>query len=113
VLDWSALLPRVQDNGEASYNWLEYLGNGTVQELIVRLKASLTTLKISKNGTFAAFNVGSAISGMSNAQTDIQLEFIHTPKPGNDSHVSMFGVDHLNEAAGNFLNDLCQTFPAD
>ena len=49
VLDWSALLPRARDNGEASYNWLQHLGSGTVQELIVRLEASLTTLTIKKN----------------------------------------------------------------
>ena len=73
VLDWSALLPRAQDNGEASYNWLEYLGHGTVQELIARLKASLT-LTIKKNGTFAALNAGRAISGMRNAhEPSIQL----------------------------------------
>jgi hypothetical protein len=67
LLDWTALLPRPQDNGEASYNWLEYFGNGTVQELLIRLKASLTTLKISKNGTFAVLNVGRTISQMSSA----------------------------------------------
>jgi hypothetical protein len=112
VLDWSALLPREQDNGEASYNWLEYLGNGTVKELIALLKASLTTLTISKNGTFAALNVGRTISGMKSAQPGIQLRFIHTPLPGNDSHASLLGLDHLNEAAGTFLNDLCETYPA-
>lgn len=112
MLDWSALLPRPQDYGEASYNWLEHFGNGTVQELIGRLKASITKLTISKNGTFAALNVGLTISRMSASQPSIQLRFIHTPKPGIDSHVSMFGLDHLNEPAGVFLNDLCETFPA-
>jgi len=113
VLDWTALLPRPQDNGEASYNWLEYLGSGTVQELIARLKASLTTLTVSKNGTFAALNVGRTISRMSSAcEPSIQLRFIHTPRPGNDSHASMFGLDHLNESAGALLNDVCETFPA-
>ncbi len=113
VLDWSALLPRARDNGEASYNWLQHLGSGTVQELIVRLKASLTTLTIKKNGTFAALKVGHTISRMSSAfEPGIQLRFIHTPQPEIDSHASMFGLDHLNESAGALLNDLCETFPA-
>ena len=98
VLDWSALLPRARDDGEASYNWLEHLGNGTVQELITRLKASLmTTLTIKQSGTFAALNVGRAISGMRIAQPSIRLRFIHTPEPGNESHASVFGLDHRNE----------------
>jgi len=111
VMDWDALLPRPQDNGEASYNWLEYFGNGTPQELIIRLAASLTKLTISKNGVFATFNVGDAISGMLNAQPHIKLQFIHTPEPENESHASMFGLDNLNEAAGKFLKNLCQKFP--
>ena len=111
MLDWSALLPRAQDNGEASYNWLEHFGNGTFQELIVRLKASITKLTISKNGTFAVLNVGRTISQMSSAsEPSIQLRFIHTPRPGIDSHASMFGLDHLNESAGVLLNALCETF---
>jgi len=80
VLDWSALLPRAQDNGEASYNWLEHFGNGTVQELVIRLKASLTTLTIKRSGTFAALNVGRAISGMRSAQPNICLLYT-SPSP--------------------------------
>lgn len=114
ILDWTALLPRPVDEGEASYNWLEYLGNGTTQELVMRLKASLTKLTIKKTGTFATLNVGEPISGMQTAQPDIQLKFIHTPKPPeNESHASMFGLDHLNDAAGRFLNDLCQKLPTE
>jgi hypothetical protein len=112
VLDWSALLPRPQDNGEGSYNWLENLGNGTLQELIEHLRSALTTLRISKNGTFAVLNVGRAISGMRDSvDPSIELRFVHTPKPGNESHASMFGLDHTMESAGVLLNGLCDIFP--
>ena len=113
VLDWNALLPRPQDAGEASYNWLEYFGSCAPKELITRLRTSLTTLRIKKTGTFAYFEVGSAIEGMLAAQPLIHLMFIHTPRSGNDSHSSMFGVDDTNEAAGMFLNDLCEEFSPD
>jgi len=92
---------------------LEYFGTGAPRELITRLKTSLTTLRIKKTGTFAFFNVGSAIEGMFAAQPLVRLTFIHTPQPGNDSHRSMFGVDDVNEAAGMFLNDLCEEFSPD
>jgi hypothetical protein len=113
VLDWNALLPRPQDRGEASYNWLEYFGTGSPQELIARLKAVITTIRIKKTGTFAFFKVGIALEGMLVAQPLIHLTFIHTPQPGNDSHCSMFGVDEANEAAGMFLNELCEEFLPD
>jgi hypothetical protein len=109
MLHWSALLPRQQDRGEASFNWLEFFGTCDLETLVNRLKVSLSTnLKLSKNGVFGVLNVGEAKSGIGNAQPGTELRFTYTPKEGIESHASMFGVDETNEAAGKFLRDLCR-----
>ena len=111
MLHWSALLPRPQDRGEASFSWLEFFGTCDLETLVNRLKASLSKkLTLSKNGVFGVLNVGDAKAGIGNAQPGTELRFTYTPVEGFESHASMFGVDESNEAAGKFLRDLCEKF---
>jgi hypothetical protein len=103
--DWSALLPRLQDCGKSSCNWMEFYDSySSDEERMEQIRKGIidsNSLKLRTRGAFVKFRVGEACTKLQQEQR--QVRFVHKPLGANLSHAEMEGLQHGDVVAGALL----------
>jgi len=103
--DWSAVLPRADEDGKASCNWMEYYDSGSDEERMVLIRKGIlecrNPLQLKPKGAFVKINVGNARARLQQESRDAR--FVHRPVETNVSHSEMEGLSHGDDVAGAIL----------
>ena len=93
-----------------SVNWMEYFGDIGQDAQINKIRESIE-LSLAASGSFAVLNVG-AILDQVQRNSEIQLDVLYEPTPGDPSHSGIHGYRHEDDLIADLIAEIVlKTYP--